>query len=141
MNIYVSKYKNRNSIARKAERIALKLLVLIIIPMSIVFSIIYNSPKILSSLPVLLSLSGLLQLEVCGLFDYVTYLEKELKEIHDNTGCSPSNIARAIYEFNNPEPGIRGFINSQLYFNKRIGFYFLLIGGLLQLFIIYSSVI
>lgn len=58
-------------------------------------------------------------------------------QIYDKSGRVPSNITRAIYEYYNPEPTVKAFINNQLYLNKRVGFYLLLIGGLIQLFTIW----
>ncbi|ARM32339.1 hypothetical protein B0B39_01785 [Legionella longbeachae] len=135
MDENISNYQNRNSIFRKLERFSLKFLLFLIIPISILSYIYFQNPRIINALSTLLSLTALIQLEVCGLFGYVEFLGNELDRIYEESGCVPSNITRSIFEFYNPEPGIKNYINNQLYFNKRIGFYLLLISGLLQLYI------
>ncbi len=110
-------------------------MIFIIIPIFCILAIFYPTRKISNSLSILFSLAGLIQLEVTGLFEYVDYFSKELEKIYDESGLTPSNITRAIHEYYNPEPTLKAFIDNQLYFNKRFGFYLLLIGGVIQLFI------
>ncbi|HAT3864062.1 TPA: hypothetical protein I8652_001651 [Legionella pneumophila] len=137
MNSHTSKYAERNRPIRKVERFILKIIIFVVIPICCVLGIVYPTGKISNSLPVLFSLAGLIQLEVAGLFEYIDYLGNELEKIYDESGRVPSNITRAIYEYYNPEPTVKAFINNQLYLNKRVGFYLLLIGGLIQLFTIW----
>ena len=137
MDDNISNFKVRNSKIRKFERFLLFLLSLVAIPLSILTYIIFLSPKVLNSLPTLISITALIQLEVCGLFGYLDFFRTELERIYEESGCVPSNLTRSIYEFYNPEPGVKNLIFNQLYFNKRIGFYLLFISGFLQLYINY----
>lgn len=128
-----------NSRIRKFERFVLVFLILVAIPLSLVAYIIFLSPIILHSITTLISITALIQLEVCGLFEYLDLFKAELKRSHEESGCTPSHLTRSIYEFYNPEPSLKNYIFNQLYFNKRIGFYFLFVAGLLQLFIDYFN--
>lgn len=101
-------------------------------------NVICSDPKLLNTIVVLLSIAGLIQLEVCGLFEYVDYLGEELERIHEESGLVPSNLTRAIFEYYNPETTCRAFITNTLYFNKRFGFFLLLLSGLIQLYATWS---
>jgi hypothetical protein len=137
MDDNILNFQNRNSTIRKLERFLLVFLIVCAIPLTIIAYIIFLSPKILNSLTTLISITALIQFEVCGLFGYLDFFHKEIERIYEESGCVPSNLTRSIYEFYSPEPGLRNFIFNQIYFNKRIGFYLLLIAGLLQVFIDY----
>lgn len=99
----ISNYQNRNSIIRKFERLLLIFLLFGAIPLSALGCIVLLSPKILNSLPTLLSITALIQLEICGLFGYLDYFGAELEKIHEESECTPSNLVRPLYEFYNPE--------------------------------------
>lgn len=139
MNSNNSKYQSRNIFIRRTERSVLRLLIFIIIPACIISYFLFGNPKLLSTIVILLSLSGLIQLEICGLFEYMNYFKEELEKIYDESGLAPSNLTRPIFEFYNPEPTWKAFITNNLYFNKRFGFSLLIFSGLLQLCIIWFT--
>lgn len=126
--------EEKNNIIRKSER-ALLLLLLALIPIMLIAYFIYGNHNTLFSIPILLSLSALLQLEIAGLFGYLNDLENKLSEIYNETGLTPSHITRRLYEFYDPEHPKWDFIKYHFYRNKRVGFFLAFIAGVFQLFI------
>lgn len=81
MNSHTSKYAERNKPIRRVERFILKIMIFVVIPISCILGIVYPTSKISNSLPVLFSLAGLIQLEVAGLFEYITSVMDKQKLI------------------------------------------------------------
>lgn len=128
--------EENGKVTRRLER-ALLLLLLSLIPISLIAYFICGNHKFLLSIPILLSLSALIQLEVAGLFGYLDDLENELSEIYKESGLSPSHLTRRLFEFYDPEHPKWNFIKNHLYRNKRVGFSLAFIAGVFQFFLIW----
>ena len=128
--------KEKNKIIRKSER-CLLISLLFLIPVTLFAYFLSGNNKLLVSLPMLLSLSALLQLEITGLFGYLDDLEEKASKIYDESGLTPSHIYRRLYEFYNPEHPKWDFVKGHLYRNKRVGFFLAFLAGIFQLFIIW----
>ena len=105
--------EEKDTILRTLER-ALLLILLSLIPITLIAFFIYGNHKFLFTIPILLSLSALIQLEIAGLFDYLNELESELSKIYDESGLTPSHITRRLYEFYDPEHPKWDFIKNYL---------------------------
>lgn len=126
----------KDTITRKLERLLLLLLLSLNLITLIAYFICHN-PNFLLSIPIFLSLSALLQLEITGLFGYLNDLENKLSEIYDESGLTPSHITRRLYEFYDPEKPKWDFIKNHLYRNKKVGFFLAFSAGVFQLFLIW----
>ena len=139
MNENILKYQSRNALIHRIERALLKIMIFIVIPACMISYIIFRDPKLLNTIVILFFITGLVQLEICGLFKYVNYFGEELERVYNESGRTPSNITRAIYEFYNPEPTWRAYITNTLYFNKQFGFFLLIFSGFLQLYVTWCT--
>lgn len=83
--------------------------------------------KMISSSSVLFGIAGLLQLELTGFFDKVF---RDLSDAAD-AGVYPSHIYRNI--ITNPGQPLRTFIKDLIYYNRKCGYSFLLIGSVIQI--------
>lgn len=134
MSEYQPNLQEINLTIRKIEQFLLVALLFIVIPISAIAYIKFLNPRILNSLVTLITITALIQLEVSGLFDY---LHSKLEKIHEESGCTPSNLTRIIYKFHKPVKNKMDCFLNHLYFNKRFGFWLLLGAELLQLYINY----
>lgn len=121
---------------RKIE-ITLLSIFFILIPICFITYFVTHNFKYLYSIQTLLIICGLIQLELSRLFKNLT---EELSRIAQETGLTPSYITREIYKYYYPEEKncIERILN-KIYWDQRVGFWFLFLGGLFQLILIWIN--
>ena len=87
-----------------------------------------NTGKSLSSAGLLFDVVGIVQLELSGLFDDTF---KQYSGEENFPGGPPSNITRQIID--NPDTPIRTWVRNSLFFERRTGFYLIVLGFYFQL--------
>ena len=86
-----------------------------------------SAPKWLATAGQLLTIAGVFQLEVAGLFDRIF---EQVSDVTKFPYGPPSHITREIID--NPDRPVTMFIESWLFFRLRTGFWLIITGTLLQ---------
>ena len=95
---------------------------------SVLLGIYYHSEKWVESAGLIFDIAGVVQLEISGLFEH--WLEK-YGDVKKYPYGPPSHITRRIID--NPDTPIRTWLRNTIYYDRRIGFWLLVLGFVFQL--------
>lgn len=96
--------------------------------LSVLLGIYYRSEKWIESAGLIFDIAGVVQLEISGLFEH--WLEK-YGDVKKYPSGPPSHITRQVID--NPDSPVRMWLRDMIFYDRRTGFWLLVLGFLFQL--------